>query len=52
MQLFWNILEYISEAMPLGFGKGLRDHMWNLVADYFRGGMMTIARQALCKTVI
>lgn len=37
--------------MPLGFEKGLRDHMWNLMADYFRGAMMTIARQALCKTV-
>lgn len=27
MQLFWNILEYIAVALPLGFGKGLRDHM-------------------------
>lgn len=37
--------------MLLGFEKGLRDHMWNVMADHYRGGMMTIAKQALWKTV-
>lgn len=37
--------------MLLGFLKGLRDHIWDLMGDYFRESMMTIARQALCKTL-